>query len=74
MITSDNPPPSGGGKQKVSRPDVSCRLKQKKNILETVVPCALSGRLGVSLPPECRHLLFKEIDAWVVTVSKVVHR
>lgn len=74
MITSDNPPPGGGGKQKVSRPDVSCRLKQKKNILETVVPCALSGRLGVSLPSECRHLLFKEIDAWVVTVSKVVHR
>lgn len=56
------------------RPDVAQRLINRKNILETVVPCGLSKRLGVSLPDECRALLRKEIDLWVISVSKIVHR
>jgi hypothetical protein len=79
MTSSDNPPPGGGGdeqkeKPRATRPDVSLRLKNRKLLTETVVPCSLPGRLGVSFPPECRLLLRQEIDAWVLTVSKVVHR
>lgn len=78
MTSSDNPPPGGGcgkkEKPRATRPDVSLRLKNRKLLTETVVPCSLPGRLGVSFPPECRLLLRQEIDAWVLTVSKVVHR
>ena len=74
MTTSDNPPPGGGEKQKAKRPDVALRLQNKRNTIETVVPCSLSGRLAVSLPHKCRLLLCKEIDTWVLSVSKIVHR
>ncbi len=77
MSPDDNPPPGGGegkNKLKASRPDVSLRLKHRKLLTETVVPCSLPGRLGTSFPPECRLLLRQEIDAWVLTVSKIVHR
>ena len=60
--------------KKVSRPDVSARLLNRKNIVETVVPCCLSSRLGTPFNKECRVLLHDEIEKWVVTVSKVVHR
>jgi hypothetical protein len=56
------------------RPDVSARLKNKKNIQERVVSCSLLKRLGSDLNDECRVLLKQEIDNWVATLSKVNHR
>jgi hypothetical protein len=70
----DNPPPGGGGKEKARRPDVSLRRKERKMIVETVVPCSLKSRLGSSFNEECRSLLHEEIDNWVITTSKVIHR
>lgn len=61
-------------KTKVKRPDVSARRSNRKNIVDTVVPCCLSSRLGVDFNEECRALLRGEIERWVVTVSQVVHR
>jgi hypothetical protein len=77
MSSADNPPPGGGDvcvAAKAKRPDVALRLKNRHTLLETVVPCALSGRLGVSFSPECRVQLYQEIGDWVVSVSKIVHR
>ena len=59
---------------KARRTDVSLRLKERRNLIQTVVPCSLSGRLGVALPHSQRVLLYNEIDTWATTVSKVVHR
>ena len=70
----DNPPPGGGLNNKVRRPDVSLRRKNRKKIVETVVSCSLTSRLGSSFNAECRSLLREEIDTWVITTSKVVHR
>lgn len=64
-----SPPP-----KKVSRPDVSLRRKNRSNIIETVVPCSLSGRLGLPFNDPCRLLLRTEIDNWVISTSKIVHR
>ena len=59
---------------KIRRKDVSTRLKNRHHIQERVVSASLLKRLGNDLNHECRILLRQEIDDWVLTVSKVVHR
>ena len=71
MSSSDDP---GGGKTKARRPDVTERNNKKNYITETVVPCALKNRLGGAYNEKCQSLLRDEIDSWVVSVSKIVHR
>ena len=61
-------------KTKATRPDVVERRQLRKEIVETVVPASLPGRLGVGWSPECRALLREEVDKWVLSTSKITHR
>ena len=61
-------------KKKKKRPDVAERLKQRANIVETCVKASLSGRVGVGWSPEARQVLQDEINKWVLSTSKTVHR
>jgi len=59
---------------KKKRPDVSSRLRKKREIEERTVSCSLPIRLGCGLSDDCRSFLQHEIDQWVMTVSKITHR
>jgi hypothetical protein len=70
----DSPPDQEEKKSKPKRPDVAARLLHKREYEEKVVSCSLPKRLGHALNDDCRHLLSKEIDRWVLSTSEVVHR
>ena len=77
QVPRDAPTPTGPTwvpKRMPKRPDVAKRLKERKNIVETVVKASLPGRIGVDWSCEGRQVLQQELDDWVLTTSKVVHR
>lgn len=74
-VVDDPPPPKEPpDKKKVSRPDVSLRKLNQKQLISTCVACHLPGRLAPTLDPHIRYMLGQEIDLFVSTVSKVTHR
>lgn len=63
-----------GKKVKASRPDVRQRLLDSKKKVNQVVKASLPGRLAPTLPPIVQASIRDEVDAWVLSSSKIIHR
>ncbi len=59
---------------RVRRPDVAARLRERKNIVETVVTASLPGRIGKEWNEDCREILRDEINKWILSTSQITHR
>lgn len=60
--------------EKPKRQDVSLRLKNKKNIVERTVSCSFPMRLGLAFDDPSKCILNQEIEQWIMTTSKIIHR
>lgn len=60
--------------KKTKRPDVARRIRNRLLYNERAVSCSLRKRLGINFDPECRRVLGEEIDRWVISTSKIIHR